>query len=259
MMRVSLWLVGLLSAAAVQSECFAAQTSVPLPPPKPPEIARPPPPAPTPQPAPHGAGAQEEGAKETPKEGPTAGELCLERLKAAGFQFEPAASPAAANPACVIDTPVRLKAVGVAGRPGALVRMIDEPILACRFGERLGHWVADLAAPLLAARLSSEVRALRTGPGYECRNRNRAANGHISAHALGLAVDVAAFELANGKALPVKPDGDERNRAAMEAVRTAACGCFLTVLGPGSDAAHSDHMHLDIQQHGSSDRYRICQ
>ena len=36
-------------------------------------------------------------------------------------------------------------------------------------------------------------------------------------------------------------------------------GWFLTVLGPGSDAAHSDHMHLDIQQHGSSDRYRICQ
>jgi hypothetical protein len=31
------------------------------------------------------------------------------------------------------------------------------------------------------------------------------------------------------------------------------------VLGPGSDAAHTDHMHLDILVHGSSDRYRICQ
>jgi hypothetical protein len=30
-------------------------------------------------------------------------------------------------------------------------------------------------------------------------------------------------------------------------------------LGPGSNAAHAEHMHVDILQHGSSDRYRICQ
>jgi hypothetical protein len=42
-------------------------------------------------------------------------------------------------------------------------------------------------------------------------------------------------------------------------VRQAACGWFTTVLGPGSDEAHHDHLHVDIQQHGSSDRYRICQ
>jgi hypothetical protein len=45
----------------------------------------------------------------------------------------------------------------------------------------------------------------------------------------------------------------------MAAFRTAACGWFTTVLGPGSDAAHADHLHLDIQPHGSSNRYRICQ
>jgi hypothetical protein len=39
----------------------------------------------------------------------------------------------------------------------------------------------------------------------------------------------------------------------------AACGWFTTILGPGSDPAHADHLHVDIQQHGSSDRYRICQ
>ena len=42
-------------------------------------------------------------------------------------------------------------------------------------------------------------------------------------------------------------------------IRVAACGWFTTVLGPGSDAAHAEHLHVDILQHGSSDRYRICQ
>ena len=29
--------------------------------------------------------------------------------------------------------------------------------------------------------------------------------------------------------------------------------------GPGADASHGDHLHVDLQMHGSSDRYRICQ
>lgn len=191
-------------------------------------------------------------------EKPARDEACLERLKAAGFTFEPATQHAASNPACVIDTPVKLAAVPVSTR-GASVRLPEEPILACRFAERFGHFLGELAAPVIAGRLAVDVKAVRTGPGYECRNRNRAANGRLSAHALGIAVDVAAFELANGKALPIKPDGDARGEAAVAAVRTAACGWFTTILGPGSDPAHTDHMHLDILTHGSSDRYRICQ
>jgi hypothetical protein len=42
-------------------------------------------------------------------------------------------------------------------------------------------------------------------------------------------------------------------------MRTAACGWFTTVLGPGSDAFHANHMHLDIEKHGPSGSYRICE
>jgi len=48
-------------------------------------------------------------------------------------------------------------------------------------------------------------------------------------------------------------------RNVVDAARTAACGWFTTVLGPGSDAAHTDHLHVDTTLHGTSDRYRICQ
>src|ERR1043166_875168 len=172
---------------------------------------------------------------------------------------KPSPPHAPSNPARLLDTPVKLIAVPVGARPGASVRLPEEPMLACRFAERLGHFFGDLAAPLIAGRLSFELKGVRTGPGYECRNRNRATSGHISAHSFGIAIDVASFELANGKALLIKPDGDTRAQAAITAIRTAACGWFTTVLGPGSDAAHSDHMHLDILTHGSSDRVCIFQ
>jgi hypothetical protein len=48
-------------------------------------------------------------------------------------------------------------------------------------------------------------------------------------------------------------------RSAVDTVQTAACGWFTTVLGPGSDEAHADHLHVDMAPHGTSDRYRICQ
>jgi hypothetical protein len=235
----------LVLAFAALSARGAPRDDVPVPRPRPPDL--------------HGQKSPAPEEEKTEAEKPVHDESCLQRLKSAGFAFETATQHAASNTACVIDTPVKLMAVPVASRPGASIRLPEEPMLACRFAERLGHFLGDLAAPVIAGRLSFELKAVRTGPGYECRNRNRAANGHLSAHALGLAVDVAAFELANGKALPIKPDGDARGEAAVAAVRTAACGWFTTILGPGSDAAHSDHMHLDIQTHGSSDRYRICQ
>jgi hypothetical protein len=184
---------------------------------------------------------------------------CLDGLAPAGVEFEITTSPPAANPACVIETPVRLKAIKVLSRPPTVIRLPDEPILSCKFVERFGHWLGDLVGPLIAGRLNSDVKAVHTGPGYECRNRNRAEKGKLSAHAQGLAIDIMSFELANGQTLTVNPSGDERARATIEALRTAGCGWFTTVLGPGSDAAHAEHMHVDILSHGSSDRYRVCQ
>ncbi len=220
-----------------------------------------PPPLPRPRPAgappritPHEAAPAENAQPE-----PAIDQACLDRLGAAGIEFESITLPPGVKSGCAIDTPVRLKAVKLAPRWRTSIRLPDEPTLSCRFGERFGHWLRDLVAPLIAGELAVELKSVRTGPGYECRNRNRAEAGKISAHASGQAADVASFELANGRTLTVKPDGDEHMQATVTAIRVAACGWFTTVLGPGSDAAHTDHMHVDIMQHGSSDRYRICQ
>ena len=186
-------------------------------------------------------------------------EACLARLRAANVRFDIPTMPAAARASCTIEVPVRLKSVAGHARAIAEVHLPEEPVVSCRFGERLAAWLGHLVAPLIAGRTSADLRGVRTGPGYECRNRNGAANGKLSAHAVGQAIDISGFELSNGKLIPVKPDGDEAMREVVDSVRTAACGWFTTVLGPGSDAAHTDHLHVDIAMHGASDRYRICQ
>jgi hypothetical protein len=167
--------------------------------------------------------------------------------------------PTASKAACAIKVPVRLKSIATQTRAAAEVRLPEEPIVACEFAERLAGWLGHLVAPVIAGRMSTDLKAVRTGPGYECRNRNGAPTGKLSAHAVGQAIDISAFELSNGKLIPVKPDGDEAMRNVVDSVRSAACGWFTTVLGPGADAAHTDHMHVDTALHGTSDRYRICQ
>ena len=186
-------------------------------------------------------------------------EACLADLRAAGVEFSIPTMPVAAKAACTIEVPVRLKSVTVQAWAAAKVHLPEEPVVSCRFAGQLTAWLGHLVAPLIAGRMSAELRAVRTGPGYECRNRNGAASGKLSGHAVGKAVDISAFELSSGKMIPIKPDGDEAMRNVVDAVRTAACGWFTTVLGPGADEAHTDHLHVDIVLHGTSDRYRICQ
>jgi hypothetical protein len=186
-------------------------------------------------------------------------EACLARLRAADIRFDIPTMPVAAKASCAIEVPVRLKLVTTRARAVTEVHLPEEPVVSCQFAERLTAWISHLVAPLIAGRMSTDLRAVRTGPGYECRNRNGDAIGKLSAHAVGKAIDISGFELSNGKFIPIKPDGDEAMRNVVDSVRTAACGWFTTVLGPGSDAAHTDHLHVDMALHGTSDRYRICQ
>jgi hypothetical protein len=222
-----------------------------------------PPPRPTEAPAPAKPPAPQIQAEPAPKaEAPPAvseADSCLAALRAAGFEVEPAEPPELPNELCQIEAPVKLKAVPVPTRRETLVRLTDQPLLACRFAGPFGRWIGDLVAPLVAGIKGTELKAIRTGPGFECRNRNGAATGKLSAHAEGLAIDIAGFEFTNGSTLQINPETGNGTDPALAALRTAACGWFTTILGPGSDEAHKNHLHVDILQHGSSDRYRICQ
>jgi hypothetical protein len=235
--RSTLALVGLaLGAASVK--VMAGEP--PLPPPRPPELATPGKPAPGPP------QALSEGAA-----------TCLAKLIASGAGAEAASTPATSVEGCRIDAPVRLSSITVAG--GDVVSLPDRPLLACEFAAVLADYVRLIVAPLGQAMLHAKVAAIETGPGYECRTQDGIAGAKISAHAKGLAADFIAIAFADKRRVLVERQTGADEASYFRAVRTAACGWFTTVLGPGSDAFHASNMHLDIEQHGSAASYRICQ
>lgn len=81
----------------------------------------------------------------------------------------------------------------------------------------------------------------------------------MSAHGRGLAIDIAWFDFEGGRRESVSVPGDATIARYVQTLRRAACGWFTTVLGPGSDAAHADHLHLDLERRGRNGDSRLCQ
>ena len=176
---------------------------------------------------------------------------CLTRLSALGVNVQAATAPLDNNSACIVAMPIRIKQVTGRYGLGSAIQFPNQPLIDCRLAEPLARWVGEVVAPVFAANFSSPLTAVQTGPGYECRNRNHEATGKTSAHAIGLALDIFGFELANGQIVSVESGSDPVSEAVLRTIRSAGCGWFTTILGPGSDAAHANHLHSDIQRHGS--------
>ena len=236
--------LGALALIVVARASVAMEHEPPLPPPRPAESA----------PAP----AEDAGPQQMRRMGPeAAGPACLAQLVASGARVEAATAPAPTGEGCGIASPIRLSSVTVAG--GDVVSLPDRPILECEFAAVLADYIQLIVAPLGEALLRAKVASVQTGPGYDCRTQDRVVGAKISAHAKGLAVDFVAIAFADKRRLLVERPTGADEAAYFRAVRTAACGWFTTVLGPGADSFHANNMHLDIEKHGSSGSYRICE
>jgi hypothetical protein len=185
---------------------------------------------------------------------------CVLRLAATGVAVERSAHPARnGDTACVIVDPVTLHSVADPALPARRIAFPDKPLLSCAMAERFARFAADIAAPLALGVHGKELVSVATGPGFECRPRNRQPGAKTSSHGQGNAADVMGFELHGGLRVSVeKPEGAESARL-IAGIRAAACGVFSTVLGPGSDPAHANHLHLDIEQRGRDGRSKLCQ
>ncbi|MFX9042636.1 extensin family protein, partial [Acinetobacter baumannii] len=79
---------------------------------------------------------------------------------------------------------------------------------------------------------------------FECRGRNRVRGAKLSEHGLANALDVRGVTFANGGKLSLTDRTESRD--IREKVLASVCTRFTTVLGPGSDWYHEDHIHLDL-------------
>ena len=235
----------MMLAALAPLACITAAMGMadkpPLPPLRPPEFAAP-------------AEAPLKPRSEASNEGPPS--ACLAKLIASGASAEAEPTPAVSVEGCGINAPVRLSSITVSGD---LVSLSDRPLVACEFALALADYVRLIVAPLGQAMLHAKVAGIETGPGYACRTRDHIARAKISAHGHGLAVDFIGIALADKRRVLIERQADADEASFVRAIRTAACGWFTTVLGPGANSFHANNMHLDIEQHGSSGSYRICE
>jgi hypothetical protein len=147
---------------------------------------------------------------------------------------------------------VRLEAVVLPNR--RRVAMTPPATLRCRMAAEIADWVrTDVVG--LAAPLGSEPSVLDNFDSYECRGFNRIPGAHLSEHGRANALDVRAIKLANGKSIELTDRSVPRD--LRERFLQSVCTRFMTVLGPGSDWYHEEHIHLDLMERRNN--YRICQ
>ena len=81
----------------------------------------------------------------------------------------------------------------------------------------------------------------------------RTIGARISEHAFGNALDIASFTLADGRKVTVKDGwrGLPEEQGFLRDVQSAACDQFTTVLAPGSNRFHYDHIHVDLMRRSS--------
>lgn len=173
--------------------------------------------------------------------------MCLAAITETGSRYSPLPDEYNGN-GCAITRAVQLSAVrgdasdlGVSNIGPVQCETAKIFIAWARFG-------VDRAARKI---LGSPIDRIETMGSYSCRNV--ASTSRRSAHATAQAIDVGAFVLEDGRRIDVKSawaGGSREEREFLRVVHNSACRRFGTVLGPDYNAAHRDHLHVEISGGG---------
>jgi hypothetical protein len=128
--------------------------------------------------------------------------------------------------------------------------------LACPIVSALDRWVSDGVQPAAMRWFGEPVAEIKQISAYSCRGMVGAGGSGISEHAFGNALDIAAFTFSDGRRVTVQDGwhGTPEEQGFLRDVHLAACNHFSTVLAPGYNAAHYNHIHVDLMRRGSGDR-----
>jgi hypothetical protein len=224
-----------------------ASNKVPLPRPRPTEAPAAERPQPEPDAIPDGAARPPEPAEAR------APELSVcRRALTESIAIAPSIPPIKGPGGCGGEDLVRLEAIILS--PTQRVTLKPAAVLRCTMAAAVADWIRTDMAPL-AASLGTTISELDNFDSFECRGRNRVKGAKMSEHGLANALDVRGMTLANGATLSLTDRA--MSRETREKVLASVCRRFTTVLGPGSDWYHEDHIHLDLAQRRND--YKLCQ
>jgi hypothetical protein len=172
---------------------------------------------------------------------------------------EPRSAPRVDAPSTIRSAPVReaqpdvplgpSRAPPLTGAIGA-VAVSPAATLACPIVSVLDQWIANSVQPAAMHWFGQPVVEIKQISAYSCRGMNGNPNAHISEHAFGNALDIAAFTLADGHKFTVQNGwkGAPEEQGFLRDVQAAACEEFTTVLAPGSNSFHYNHIHVDLMR-----------
>jgi hypothetical protein len=154
---------------------------------------------------------------------------------------------------CAVSDAVRLEAVVMPD--GSRVSLAPPATLRCSMAEAIVRWVReDVAMAVLA--LGAPLRSIDNYASYHCRGRNNIVGAQLSEHGRANALDVRSVGLGDGRRIGLTDPYVAKD--FRERMRKDACERFSTVLGPGSDGYHEDHVHVDLQERPRG-RFAMCQ
>ena len=159
---------------------------------------------------------------------------------------------------CGLSQPFKVTALA-----GGTVAFNSTATLDCPMVAELDGWLADIVQPAAKSRFGAEVVQINSMGSYSCRGMNNQSGASLSEHAFGNALDIGGFVLADGRTISIVRDwtrGDAQTQSFLRDAQAGACDHFTTVLAPGSNAFHYNHIHVDLAMHGNSSRglRRIC-
>lgn len=184
---------------------------------------------------------------------------CEASLAGLGVQYEMTGSADGEN-GCGFERAYRVDAInGVTVEPDTQMR--------CETVAALARWLRDAVAPAANAMSMTaiarggapvELTGIRNAATYVCRRRNNRPDGKLSYHAIGAAIDIRGFDFSGRAPIIIEPRDNTGTieEAFQKAVKASACLYFGTVLGPGSDGYHEDHLHFDVAQRRGG--YKYC-
>ncbi|MBI1868673.1 MAG: extensin family protein [Methylocystis sp.] len=158
---------------------------------------------------------------------------------------------------CGLTKPFKVTAL-----QGGAVAFNATATLDCSMVAELEAWLADIVQPAAQARFGQSVAQINSMGSYACRGMNSQRGARLSEHSFGNALDIGGFVLADGREISILRDwtrGDEQSKDFLAEVHEGACRHFSTVLSPGSNMFHYNHIHVDLALHGRDGARHVCE
>ncbi|RZL91663.1 MAG: extensin family protein [Variovorax sp.] len=169
---------------------------------------------------------------------------CMATLAQTGLGYEPVPDRST-GPGCGFENAVRVHG-------GRSLSLRSPVVLSCRAALSFAMWERHALQPAALQRLGEPLVGVAHFGSYACRNINTgeggAQSGRRSRHATADALDVAGFDRGEGRHITVQHgwDRDDAEALFLRDAHAGACRFFDGVLGPGYNAVHADHFHLEV-------------